>query len=139
QLGRDEDGAAALRAALAVSTRDAGLHHALGLVLIRLKQNDDAVGELAKAAELEPDRARYAYVYAVALNSGGRRPEATAGLAAAVARHPGDRDILLALVTFNRDAGNIAAAVAYGEQLMRLAPDDREVANFVEGLRRQSK
>jgi Flp pilus assembly protein TadD len=92
---------------------------------------------LRRAAELEPDRARYAYVYAVALNSAGRRDDAIAALKEAAAKHPGDRDVLLALVTFNRDSGDIAAAVGYGEQLMRLAPDDRELANFVADLRRQ--
>ena len=54
------------RAAITASPRDAGLHHALGLALTRLKQPDAALVELRSAAELEPDRARYAYVYAVA-------------------------------------------------------------------------
>ena len=38
QTGRDGDGEAALRAAIAASPQDAGLHHALGLALTRLKQ-----------------------------------------------------------------------------------------------------
>jgi predicted CXXCH cytochrome family protein len=139
QAGRDGDGETALRTAIAASPGDAGLHHALGLTLTRLKRGEEALAELRRAAELEPDRARYAYVYAVALNSAGRRDDAIATLKAAAAKHPADRDLLMALVTFNRDAGEIAAAVAYGEQLMRLAPDDRDLANFVEGLRRQMK
>ena len=57
-----------LRAALAASPRDAGLHHALGLALARLKRPDEALAELRRAAELEPEQARYAYVYAVALH-----------------------------------------------------------------------
>jgi hypothetical protein len=44
----------------------------LGLALTRLKWPHEAIGELRRAAELEPDRARYLYVYAVALNSSGR-------------------------------------------------------------------
>lgn len=139
QLGRDGDGESVLRAAITASPQDAGLHHALGLTLTRLKQSDAALAELKRAAELEPDRARYAYVYAVALNSAGRRDDAITLLKAAEAKHPGDRDVLLALVTFNRDAGDLATAVAYGEQLMRLAPDDHELANFVAALRRQIK
>jgi predicted CXXCH cytochrome family protein len=139
QAGRDGDGEATLRSAIVASPGDAGLHHSLGLTLTRLKRSEEAMSELRRAAELEPDRARYAYVYAVALNSAGRRDDAIATLKAAVAKHPGNRDLLLALVTFNRDAGDIAAAVAYGEELTRLAPDDRELANFVEGLRRQLK
>ena len=72
QLGRDGEGESVLRTAIAASPRDAGLHHALGLTLVRLKRPDEALAELRRAAELEPDRARYAYVYAVALHSAGR-------------------------------------------------------------------
>ena len=54
-------------------------------------------------------------------------------------KHPDNRDILLALVTFSRDAGDLAAALEYAEQLVRLAPDDRELASFVEDLRSQLK
>jgi tetratricopeptide (TPR) repeat protein len=72
QLGRNAEGEIILRTALAASPRDAGLHHARGLVLIRLKRSDEALTEFRIATELEPDRARYAYVYAVALHSAGR-------------------------------------------------------------------
>jgi predicted CXXCH cytochrome family protein len=137
QLGRDDDGVAVLRAAIEVSPRDAGLHHALGLALMRLKRPDEALAALRRAAELEPDRVRYAYVYAVALNSAGRGAEARSLLKQAVAKHPGDRDVLLALVAFSRDSGDPVAALNYAEQLARLAPDDRGVANLIEELRRQ--
>jgi predicted CXXCH cytochrome family protein len=137
QLGRDADGAAVLRAAADVSPRDAGLHHALGLVLTRLKQPEAALDELRRAAELEPDRVRYAYVYAVALNSGGRGEEARSLLKQAVARHPGDRDVVLALVAFSRDSGDFAAALEYAEQLARLSPNDPSVGSLIEELRRK--
>jgi predicted CXXCH cytochrome family protein len=137
QLGRDGDGAVVLRAAIEVSPRDAGLHHALGLVLTRLKRSDEALAALRRAAELEPDRVRYAYVYAVALNSAGRGEEARSVLKQAVAKHPGDRDVLLALVAFSRDSGDFVAALGYAEQLARVAPEDRGVTNLIEELRRQ--
>ena len=60
QLGRDADAESVLRQAIQASPKDAGLHHALGLTLVRLKRQDEALAELARAAELEPDRARYA-------------------------------------------------------------------------------
>ena len=94
-----------MRTAIAASPRDAGLYYALGLTLTRLKRTDEAMAELRRAAELEPDRARYAYVYAVALHSAGRREQAIAVLKENLTRHPEDRDTLLALVTFSRDAG----------------------------------
>jgi Flp pilus assembly protein TadD len=71
------------------------------------------------SGRLEPERARYAYVYAVALHSAGRADDAMAVLKASLARHSGDRDTLLALVSFNRDAGDFAAALEYAEQLAR--------------------
>jgi Flp pilus assembly protein TadD len=89
------------------------------------------------AAELEPDRARYAYVYAVALHSAGRSEQAIAVLKENLARHPEDRDTLLALVTFSRDAGDLVAALEYAERLARLVPGDRDVANLVRSLQSQ--
>src|SRR5262249_45223237 len=62
QLGRDGEGENVLRATIIASPRDAGLHHALGLVLTRLKRSDEAMGELRLAAEIEPERTRYVYV-----------------------------------------------------------------------------
>ena len=92
QLGRNEDAEAVLRKALETSPQDAGLHHALGLGLVRLKREDEAIAELRRATEIEPDRARYVFVYAVALNSSGHRPEAIQLLKDNLARHPEDRD-----------------------------------------------
>src|SRR5262249_40107374 len=66
QRGRDGDGEEVLRAAIDVSPRHAGLHHALGLTLTRLKRNDGAIAEFRRAAEIEPESARYTFVYAVA-------------------------------------------------------------------------
>jgi tetratricopeptide (TPR) repeat protein len=133
-LARDAEGESVLRAAIAASPRDAGLHHALGLALTRLKRPDDALAELRQAAELDPERTRYAYVYGVALHSAGRAGEAMAVLRENLARHPADRDTLLALVSFHRDAGELAAALEYAQRLARIAPDDRDVAGLVQTL-----
>ncbi|HUN96211.1 MAG TPA: tetratricopeptide repeat protein [Bradyrhizobium sp.] len=139
QLGRDQDGERVLRAAISSSRPDAGLHHALGLTLTREKRPEDALDELRTAAALEPDRSRYAYVYAVALHSSGRSDEAIKVLKDDMARHPDDRDTLLALVTFNRDAGDIGAALEYAEQLSRAAPDDRQLAGLIDDLHARAK
>jgi tetratricopeptide (TPR) repeat protein len=139
QLGRDADGEAVLRAALGNSPRDAGLHYALGLALTRLKQTDAALTELRRATELEPDRVRYAYVYAVGLHSSGRRSEALALLKKTLAKHPNDRDTLMALISFSRDAGDIPAALEYAERLAGMTPGDRDLLALIENLRRQNK
>jgi tetratricopeptide (TPR) repeat protein len=139
QLGRDGEAEGVLRAAIAVSPEDAGLHHTLGLTLTRQKRPDAALSEFRVAADLEPDRARYAYVYAVALHSAGRVQESLKVAIENVARHPDDRDSLLALVSFNREAGDTAAALEYAERLTHLAPNDRELQGLVNELRSQPK
>ena len=107
--------------------------------LTRLKRPDEALDELRRAAELEPERARYAYVYAVALHSAGRGGDAIAVLKENLARHPDDRDTLLALVTFSRDAGDLATALEYAEQLTRTAPGDPNLARLLQDLRNRVK
>jgi tetratricopeptide (TPR) repeat protein len=139
QLNRDGDGENTLRAAIAVAPADAGLHYALGLTLNRLKRTDDSLVELRRAAELAPDNARYRYVYAVGLHSAGRVDDAIGVLKENVDKHPADRDSLLALVTFNRDSGNIALALDYAERLARLVPGDLQISELVDALRRQLK
>ena len=58
---------------LAHAPKDAALHYALGLTLVRLGQRRTTVlRELERAAQLAPAEPRYTYVYAVALNSTGR-------------------------------------------------------------------
>jgi Flp pilus assembly protein TadD len=101
-----------------------------------LKRFDEALAELRQAAELGPDQARYVYVYAVALHSAGQSSEAMKVLKDGLARHPANRDILLALVTFNRDEGNFAFALEYARQLAKITPDDQDLASFIEELRR---
>jgi predicted CXXCH cytochrome family protein len=139
RLGRDGDAASVLRTAIASSRQDAGLHHALGLTLTRQKRPDDALAEFRTAAELEPDRSRYGYVYAVALHSSGRIDESMKVLKENLARHPDDRETMLALVTFNRDAGDIGAALEYAEQLSRLTPNDRDLTRLTDDLRARLK
>ena len=98
------------------------LHHELGLNLVRQRRAGDALPELARAALTDPANPRYAYVYAVALNSAGRTEDAIKALEASHARHPADRDTLFALVTINRDAGRTAAALDWADRLATIDP-----------------
>jgi predicted CXXCH cytochrome family protein len=137
RLQREADGENVLRSAIAAVPQDAGVHHALGLTLVRLKRLDEALAELRLAAELAPDQARYAYVYAVALHSAGRGSEAMTALEISLARHPNDRDTLLALISFSRDAGEPGTALEYAERLARIAPTDPNISGLTQQLRRQ--
>ena len=137
-LGRDGDGEGALRAAITAVPQDAGLHYSLGLVLVRLRRSDEALGELEKAANLDLGQARYAYVYAVALHSAGRTNEATAILEGNLVRHPNDRDTLAALISFSRESGDISSALEYAERLRLILPEAPGLTGLIQDLRRQA-
>jgi Flp pilus assembly protein TadD len=139
QLGRESESESVLRTALMTSGRDAGLHYSLGLTLVRLKRSDDAIEELGTAAALEPDRARYAYVYAVALHSAGRVQQSIAVLKESLSRHPRDRDTSLALINFYRANGDVASALAVAEQFALVVPEDVNLARLIQELRQQDR
>ena len=137
QLGRDSEGESVLRAAITASSGDAGLHYAVGLTLTRLKRSTAALGELRRATELDPESARYAYVYGVALHSGGQVEDAMVVLKDNLVRHPDNRDTLLALISYYRDAGDFKSALGNAEHLARISPGDRDLTNLIEDLRRR--
>jgi Flp pilus assembly protein TadD/formate-dependent nitrite reductase cytochrome c552 subunit len=138
QAGREEDSENVLHEALIAAPNDGSLHHALGLSLIRRKRLDLALDQLRIAADLASDSARYAYVYGVALHSAGRQQDAIAYLKERQSAHPGDRDILMAIASFSREAGDPATALQYAELLYKIVPDDPTVARLVDELRRPS-
>ncbi|MHC2724212.1 tetratricopeptide repeat protein [Bradyrhizobium diazoefficiens] len=135
QLGRDSDGERILRETLTKSGQNASLHHALGLVLVREKRADEALGELRQAAELDPGQPRYAYVYAVGLHSSGRRDDALAVLRTSLQVHPNDRESVSAALALSREKGDSASALGYAEQLSRLMPGNREIEDLIKQLK----
>lgn len=123
---RDEEGQRWLERAIAVAPDAAEPVYALGLLKARQKHYHEALGLLARAAALQPGNARCSYVYAVALHSSGQPDQAIAVLQQAHQRHPADRDILISLITFERDLGNRPLAIRYAQQLVQLLPDDAD-------------
>ncbi len=91
-----------LREAVASSPRTAAAHHALGLLLIRAGRKAEALTALQEAHALDDRDARFAYVYAVALNDSGDPVRAVATLRKALELHPYDRDLLVALAAYER-------------------------------------
>jgi Tfp pilus assembly protein PilF len=118
--GRDREAEQVLRAGLAKAPTDAGLRHALGLALVRLKRPDEALSELRRAAELEPGSTRFGYVYAVALNSAGRMKESINELDRVLTVDPSDRDVLSALVAYHQAEGEVDLAKKYEIRLQSL-------------------
>jgi len=124
--GRDAEGEQVLRAAIAIAPGVAEGHHALGLLLVRQRRTGEALAELGRAAALAPDNARYAYVLGVALHSTGQTARALQTLATAHATRPDDRDLLVALATISRDAGDRDGARRYADELATLTPWDAD-------------
>jgi tetratricopeptide (TPR) repeat protein len=136
QQGRDAEGEKLLRRGLSVLPRAPDLHHALGLLLVRKGDKGAAIRELAVAAKLAPDSARYSYVHAVGLHSAGRRDEALSILRAAEARHPYDLEILGTLVSMIREAGKPRDALPYARKIAEVLPDDPGVKQLIAELER---
>jgi tetratricopeptide (TPR) repeat protein len=98
--GRDAEGVRVLADALAREPGSADLQHAMGLALVRAGRGDEALAHFERAATSEPDDARFAYVYAVALHDSGDAKRSIQVLKAALARHPGSEELQQALVAF---------------------------------------
>ena len=136
--GREAAGERALEQALQVVPDSAEALHALGLLRVRQGRHGEAVDLLRRAVQGRPESTRFAYVYAVALYGTGDPVQAIAVLEEAHRQRPANRDVLTALVTYLRERGDSRAALRYAEQLLTLAPGDRELQGLVEALRRQA-
>jgi len=122
EMDREDEGEKLLLEALKTVPRSAAAQHALGLLLVRTGQRRPALGHLARAAELEPDNSRHAYVYGVALNSLGESDQAIRVLEQALRSRPHDRDLLFALATIHRDRREFGRALVHGRRLLALYP-----------------
>jgi predicted CXXCH cytochrome family protein len=134
QQGREDEGEKQLRRGLALLPNAADLHHALGLVLVRQGNTTAALQELMAAVKYAPDNARYAYVYAIGLHSAGRPREALAVLKAAEIRQPYDLEILGALISMLREAGDIKSALIYARKADKVLPNDTGIKRLVQEL-----
>ena len=123
-----------LEKAIAVAPNAAEPIHALGLLKVRQKQYPEALSLLARAAALLPGNVRYSYVYAVALNSSGQANKAVTVLEQAHKRRPADRDVLLTLITIERDMGKFQPAFQYARELAELAPGDPQAQQLLADL-----
>jgi predicted Zn-dependent protease len=131
--GREAEGTQTLRDGLAIAPGDASLHYALGMSHARAGRMAESVAELGRAAALDP-RPAYVYAHAVALHSTGRVADAIRTLDAALARSPDDRDLLYALATFHRDAGDRTQARSAAERLVATHPADVEARELLQSL-----
>lgn len=76
----------------------------------------------------------YSYVYAVALQSSGKFSQAIAVLGQAHKRRPANREVLMALITFQRERGDLKSAISYAQQLVQLSPSDVQAKTLLAEL-----
>lgn len=134
QLGRDIEGETYLREGLSLLSKAADLHHALGLTLIRKGDQTSALIELAEAAKLAPENARYVYVYAIALNSIGKTKLALTVLKDADALHPFNMEILNALISMYLEMDDSKSALIYAKKAALALPDNAQIKRLVNQL-----
>ncbi|MEN0107791.1 MAG: tetratricopeptide repeat protein, partial [Pseudomonas sp.] len=103
------------------------LHHSLGLTLIRAGERDQALVELAKAAQLTPDDPQFNYIYAIALHDLGKPEEARNQLDALLKRQPTNRHARLALISYWHEAGQLQKVQVLQAELEQQNPDDPEL------------
>lgn len=132
---RDNEGEHLLREGIDKVTFDADLRHTLGLLLVRQQRLGEALPWLRQAAEAESGNAHYSYVHALALQGSGDAKAALRVLRQAQARHPGNRELLLALTTISRDQKELVKARGYADDLRKRFPEDRQARALWEELR----
>jgi predicted CXXCH cytochrome family protein len=127
QASRDAEGEALLRAAIKRSPGEVALQEALALALVRQQRKPEALQLLARASARPEATTRTRYLHALALADAGRAREAIAALEAAARQRP-DRDVLLALAAYRRDAGDAAGSQAALDRLAAINPGDPALA-----------
>lgn len=134
--GRDAEGGPILEEMIGRLPDDPNARLALGLWMVRNGRSAEALTELRAAAEKGEQNPRFAYVYAVATADSGKPGDAIAILRDSLERHPYDRDSLIAIAVYERQAGDMPAAIAHAELLLSLEPDDASIRDFVGQFRR---
>ena len=128
--GVDSEAESVLRAGIARAPTGAALHHSLALVMVRQKRTPEALKGLSMATRLDAANARFAYVYAVALNDSGDAKGALKELERALEHHPNDRDLLSGLAMYAAKAGQRDPALGYAKRLIALDPENPEYAQL---------
>ena len=83
---------------------------------------------LERAYRLRPGDSRYGYAYAVGLDSQGKTADALKVLADVHRLRPADREVLVALATYEAKRGSRSAAIGWAQKLVDLRPEDRRGA-----------
>ena len=129
--GQDSKARPLLLKALRISPESSAVNHSYGLLLVRTGQYDAAIPFLARGASLAGTQSdghpRFAYVYAIALDSVGRSSEAVDYLLKATEKWPNQYELLLTLVVFLEKTQRFDEISRPLNELVDLAPSSADV------------
>ena len=128
---RQQQAESLLKRALSVAPDSAAAQHSYGLLLIRKGDYDAALSHFKLAIEQPGAQARYAYVYAVALDGAGQTEAAIKVLKTATTRWPNQYDLLVTLIIYLEKTDDIGPIYQYLSQLSAIAPADPTVKQWV--------
>jgi Tfp pilus assembly protein PilF len=131
QTGRESEAEPLHKKALRIAPDDGAVQHSYGLFLIRRQKYDAALPYLKAASGQTNARPRYAYVYAIALDSKNRTNAAIKVLEKANERWPNQYDLLMTLVIYLEKAGDKQSIYEYLSALTAIAPNAPDVKQLV--------
>lgn len=134
-LGDEAKTQETLKKAILVAPDSGAIQHSFGLYWVRQGQLDTALTYLKTATEQDDSVVRYAYVYAVALESSGQLESAIKTLEAANEQWPNQYDVLLSLILYLEKADRVSESWPYLSNLSAIAPNDPEVKRRVTNMR----
>ena len=129
--GQESQAKSMLSRALRTAPDSAAVNHSYGLHLVRRERYGEALGYLEKGAILADAVPRYAYVYAIALDSIGRTGESVEFLFEAKEKWPNQYDLLLTLVIYLEKVGRVEDITEPLASLRALAPQSSAVQTLL--------
>ena len=137
--GTEAAAAALLSRALKLAPHSADANFSQALSLVRQQQTQAALPHFAVAVQQEGSPPRYAYVYAVALDSLGRTPAAIETLQAASRRWPSQVDLLLLEALYRHKLADTQGLLPALKQLGQLAPSHPQVQTLLQRYAKEIK
>ena len=132
QDGKSED---AYAEAIEISPDDPMLRYGHALSLVREKNMAGAIEELEASVRLAPANVQYRTTLGIALDSAGRTDDAFAVLGQALANNSADANLLGAAIQYGLKLRRYPETLRLAERLLRLEPDNRELAELIGQLR----
>ena len=102
-------------------------NHSYGLYLVRQGKTEDALYFLQQATDRADASPRFAYVYAVALDSSNRTAESVEVLRNASQTWPNQFDLLMLEVLYREKTGLLSGIKSPLRALARVAPQEQQV------------